>query len=165
MKIFVPYTWYNPDTYKCLQRYEYTPVRMIKDTDYYAYFKQRWAEGDSFINCEHDTVFWDGAIESLEQCPEGWCAFATDENVDFRRSSLPPLALAKFSDSFIQQYPDIWDNPDWAEWPGVPMWQILDAWLHRHAGQRGVRCHQHFPSVINANPVKNVVEILSTEGA
>ena len=73
MKVFVPYTEIQPETKECLAPYDYVPVKMVDDGDYLRYFQQRWAEGKSFINIEHDAVFARGAIEELEQCPKEWC--------------------------------------------------------------------------------------------
>jgi hypothetical protein len=156
MKVFVPYTALNPLTIICLAFYDHECIEMVDDDSYCGYFQQRWKDGESFINCEHDTVFWLGAIESLERCPEPWCAFDTQDFGAFKRGKMPPLALAKFSAPFIKKYPDVWDEmADTVSYPGVvqagcaPSWMWCDAFLHGYMANEKVRCHQHFPPVLN----------------
>ena len=152
----MPYTEIIPTTRMILSPYIYKAVLMTGPDSYQEYFQKRWLEGESFINCEHDTVFFPGAIEELEKCPRPWCAFHTSINGDFMRGQMAPLALAKFSAELIEEYPDIWtemtevakekNNP-------TPKWMWCDAWLQKCIKQR---CHQHYPPVLNAKP--NIVQ-------
>ena len=177
MKIFVPCTRIIPDTLKCLKPYDYTPVKMVEETDYPRYFQKRWAEGESFITIEHDTIFGPGAIEELINCPEEFCGYATggydaewdEENKKvkilpyrtrhFAEGTAPTLALIKFESSFIEKYPDLWDGlPERTDLK--PRWQWCDSWLHGYTNARGVICHQHYRQVINANPsYKTLLEL------
>ena len=166
--IFVPYTNIIPETLKCLEAYDYTPVKMVDETDYLRYFQQRWQEGESFITIEHDTVFELGAIEELENCTEEWCAFGVGGNEilwdqESKRATTKPfhekhfvdgnvatLALMKFGKKFIAAHPDIWDEMAASEWMDIPIWKWCDLWLDNYTQEN---CHQHYPRVINANPL------------
>ena len=177
MKVFVPFTEIQPETKGCLEPYEYSAVEMKEDTDYLHYFQQRWAEGESFINCEHDTIFEKGAIEELENCPEEWCAFGVWGNEimfdqethtakvkpfhekHFADGNVATLALMKFGQKFIADYPTIWDEMSTSKtWMDIPMWRWCDLWLDYYTGK--TTCHQHYPRVINANPLYPSVQEL-----
>ena len=112
MKIFVPYTVILPETQACLEPYEYIPVKMVGDDDYHNYFTERWQNGERFINCEHDTIFHNGAIEELEKCPEEWCAFGAlgqiQEKRNFVEGATATFALIKFESSFITKCKNVW---------------------------------------------------------
>ena len=172
MRLYIPYTEIQPATAACLGPYEHTPIKMINDDDYLRYFQTRWTEKESFINCEHDTVFWHGAIEELEQCPEKWCGFSVisqdvvwdQGNGTTNSSGLytkhfvdgvgAPLVLTKFDKDFIEEYPDVWDEMAVADvsWKDQPKWLWCDSWLDHYMRSKGVVCHQHYPVVKNANP-------------
>ena len=183
MKVFVPFTNIQTATLKCLARepYSYTPVKMVAENDYLTYFRRRWEEGNTFVNCEHDSLFHEGAIQQLVTCPEDWCAFATspgetivwekkNENtftiVDiikmekFIDGGIPPFALVKFGASFIEKHPDVWDGveaaeKEWWDMLRMPRWMYLDSWLEKLMHEEGIVCHQHFPDIINANPLRD----------
>jgi hypothetical protein len=180
MKIFIPYTSILPETLKCLEPYDYTPVKMVEENDYPHYFQKRWEEGESFITIEHDTVFEPGAIEELENCPEEWCAYSIGgydavwdkENAKvkilpysikhFVDGIAPTLALIKFESSFIKKYPDLWDGlPERTDLKQRWMW--CDGWLDGYTRSRDILCHQHYKNVINANPkYKTLLELEKT---
>ena len=180
MKVYVPYTEIQPATSECLEPYEYTAVKMIEETDYLSYFQQRWEEGESFLNIEHDTVFERGAIEELESCPEEWCAYCTGGNdavwdqekgkvkvLPFRIKHFvdgvpPTLALMKIERSFIKKHPDVWDG--FLESDRKPKWVWLDSWLDGYTRSRGILCHQHYRKVVNANPLYPPLEELEKTG-
>ena len=148
LPVFVPHTRLNPATRVFLAQAQATghDIRLVDVSDdphaYLKHMRDRWAEGAPFINIEHDIVPWPGALESLECCPQMWCAFGYDTLArDFLQ---PPLGLARFSAEFIYSLPDLWldDLP----------WQALDEHLYRYAQREGYLAHQHRPSVLNANP-------------
>jgi hypothetical protein len=142
-----------------LMHYDYEPVWITDSYSYLDYFKERWEEKESFLNCEHDSVFWFGAVEEIERCPEGWCSFGVSNEDSFKDGTTPTLALAKFSGEFIEKYSDVWDDSN-NPYPKstVPKWKLLDVWLHRY--MQGITCHQHYPPIVNANPVKTVVKVI-----
>ncbi len=153
---------------------------MVEDDDYRRYFVQRWGDGESFINCEHDTVFERGAIEELENCPEEWCAYSVGGNdavwdqekgkvkvLPFRIKHfvdgvIPTLALMKFESSFIKKYPDVWNGL--LESDREPKWVWCDSWLDGYTRPKGILCHQHYRKVVNANPLHPPLEELEKTG-
>jgi hypothetical protein len=142
--------------------YVFFKVKMKKNHDYIRYFQRRWNEKESFINCEHDTVFWPGAIEELKNCPEEWCAFgvihadnrgkALSLTTEFVDGGTPHLALAKFDESFIKKYPKLWDNM-------TGNWDECDKWLCDYTMKENQICHQHYPPIVNENPERQVVYV------
>jgi len=136
---------------------------MNGDDDYAHYFQERWRREESFINCEHDTIFHKDSIEQLVYCPEPWCAFAVDGNdvtiggkdpvlttlKPFNEGGLAPLCLMKFETPFILRFPNLWDEA-WL-YDDLPSWHHLDAYLYEYTKERSAVCHQHYPNVINAN--------------
>lgn len=121
----------------------------VDSEDGYARFLQaRWAEGRTWVNVEHDVVFWPGALRELWACPEPWCAFGYSENdcfADQSRTMFPYLGCAKLGASLIAATSGVW-----AQKAG---WLDCDGHLARTARDAGFDVHQHFPSVVNANPL------------
>jgi len=148
MRIFVPYTKIQPATKICLKPYDYTPIKLKGNYDYSQYFKDRWLERESFINVEHDSVLWPGAIESLENCISPWCAFdyRSDTNWDSEYDNglmhSYQLGCMKITPYLIDHTPGIWDEPI--------DWHHIDTHLFTQAN---MKCHQHFPGIVNANPM------------
>lgn len=124
--------------------YEYTPVKLTGVYDYWQYFVDRWQEGKTFINVEHDIAFWPGALEEIWDCPRDWCMYAYSCDHDFIINT-PYLGLVKFDKSFIEPTKDQWQDTN-------KNWQVLDQELNRFARACGFTPHQHYPAVINANP-------------
>ena len=147
LPVFVPHTKINEATRNFLAQSQVLgrSIQLVDvgsdSLDYINYMRDRWREGHSFINIEHDVVPWPGALESLEDCSQEWCSFAYDTAAkDFL---LAPLGLAKLSFGLIQALPGVWE--------GDLPWHELDAHLYRYATDRGHTAHQHRPSVLNAN--------------
>lgn len=141
--IFVPYTQIQPATTACLEGYAYIPVEMVDEFAYGRYFQQRWSVGKPFINCEHDTVFWDGALEQLWDCHEPLCIFGHRPDEDLNVVGAI-LGLVKFSENLIRQIPTMWEKD--------LTWLRCDANVSWHIKQAGIKIHQHYPHVTNANP-------------
>lgn len=122
---------------------------------YNAYLAGRWRVGQAFVNMEHDIVPWPGAITALWQCPEPWCAYGYLPSLDMTGNSL--FGLVKFSAELIEQLPRAWDDMR-TSYDTDPLignytrWSTCDMWFSRYALDRGAACHQHYPSVFNANP-------------
>lgn len=149
--IYVPYSKLQPATLISLIGYDYEPVKVTGKYGYSKYFKQRWAEGQTFINIEHDCVPWPGAIEAIEQCEQDWCVYNyslpvhRQQNLGIVEAGGIPLGCIKISAHLIAETKDCWDKPiDWS---------YCDGHLADYLRARGFRPHQHFPSIVNANPV------------
>ncbi len=142
--IYVPYTYIQPATRIALNDYEYTPVLCDDEYGYVRYFRQRWADKETFINCEHDTVFWPGAIELLLECPKPWCAYGWSTQDRFVNAVSVYLSLTKISWAMIRLLPGIWNKDI--------HWEYLDTHLTKCAREKGLEIHQHYPPIVNANP-------------
>ena len=139
MRLFVPHTKIQPATRIALRSLSYVAYPV---TDYVAYWRERWVEGQTFISVEPDVVPWPGALEALDACPEPWCAYAYAPNEVWSEGGFPYLGCVKFSAAFIAATPHIWD--------GASDWRTLDLHL---ADRAPLPVHQHFPPVVNANPI------------
>jgi len=144
----VPYTEIQPATRISLRGYEYESVKLKGKYDYSKYFKQRWEEGDSFINVEHDSVLWPGAIESLENCISPWCAFDYSSTTNWAQGREQgimhsyQMGCMKITPYLIDHTEGIWDKP--------VDWYHCDTHLF---GSTDLKCHQHYPGIVNANPM------------
>ncbi len=150
MKIFLPYSKLQTATLIALIGYDFAPVELKGEYAYGEYFKARWAEGQSFINLEHDCVPWPGAIEAIEDCERDWCLYNyslpihREQNLEIVEGGMP-LGLVKFSAELIIRTKGAWDEPiDWSN---------CDNRLTKACKEAGFTPHQHYPSIVNANPV------------
>lgn len=143
-KIFLIYTKIFPATLISLIGYNYTPYYTNPNDDYsvHKFFVERWKEKETFIVIEHDVVIWPGAIEGIWNCTGDVCLH--DRHLPIHRKRLltneAPLACIKISRKFIEDNPNLWDEPR--------VWNECDIRIV----ESGVTLHQHFPSVVNANP-------------
>jgi hypothetical protein len=144
IRIYLPYTKVFPATLISLIGYNYTPVFTDPNDDYslHKFFVNRWAEKETFIIVEHDVVVWPGAIEAIWNCESDLCLY--DRHLPIHRKRVltteAPLACMKISKKFIEDHPNLWDKPI--------VWNETDIEIVK----TGVNLHQHFPSVVNANP-------------
>src|ERR1700752_1918127 len=109
MRIFCPFTDVHNATLTALSKYFWTELLFVDCSQEWAfpnYFRQRWNEGETFINIEHDVVPWLGAVEELWDCPHDWCYFDYHSMPGKCECEPPPIGLVKFSETFIQQVPD-----------------------------------------------------------
>lgn len=123
---------------------------------YVDYLDKAWALGDSFINMEHDIVPWPGAIQSLLHCRNEWCFFGYLPDLDFISSGASVFGLTKFESSFIARCPDVWQcwRDECIQTKREKPWLGVDVHMGRYAREHGLwPPHQHFPSVLNANPL------------
>lgn len=152
MLVFVPFTKIQPGTQIALIGTEYTPVRIEGDFGYSSYFKDRWNEAETFINIEHDVIVYPGAISALLSCPEHWCAYDYSSTSNWAAEGSMGilhsvhLGCMKISKEFIEKTKGIWDKP--------VDWHLCDVHLFDEATKAGIKPHQHFPGVVNANPVR-----------
>ena len=104
MRIFIPFSELRAATF--LSAPEAILVPTTGDFGYSEYMQQRWDEGLTFINIEHDIVPSREILESIWNCPEPLCVTAYEGD--------PPqvsyLACAKISDKFIRHRPIDWTN-------------------------------------------------------
>lgn len=145
MRVFIPYTKLQEATLISLIGEEYTPVKVEGTYGYSNYFKSRWTEGETFINLEHDVVVYPGALQALWDCPRAWCAYNYHlpihqlENLEDENTNVP-TGCVKISKEMIDKLPNYWDTPiEWSK-------------CDQHLSKCGLQVHQHFPSVVNANP-------------
>lgn len=169
MRIFCPYTDVQNATLTALSKYFWTELIFVDvhgDWSYLNYFKQRWLEGETFINIEHDVVPWLGAIEEIWNCPHDWCCFTYYCMPGEPHPPPTPIGLVKFSEAFIKQIPDVWKihKDTYYEWAhkldpdGVTCtWNFLDYFVYEYAKDRGISPHEHWPSVVNAKPMHGSV--------
>ena len=145
MKIYVPYTNLLQATQIALVEYDYIPVD-LKDQAYSDFLRERWAEGESFINIEHDIVPWPGAIEEIAECPEPWCGYAyhTGPSLDPHPYWHPMLGCVKLGAELIRRTAGMWDEHI--------MFFLCDSTLAERGYAARLSPHRHFPGVVNANP-------------
>jgi hypothetical protein len=153
--IFVPYANLHPYTKLALDGYGWIGVDVsLLDTDYPDYFAQRWTEGKTFINIEHDVSFPAGLLEEISECPEPWCGVgyspggcgtAPQDLVTQRGAA---LGVVKFSAEFITGTADLWTR----EWTTSRHWAHCDGWINDAANEAGFVPHQHWPDVVNCRP-------------
>ena len=165
MRVYVPFTNLQLATQVVLTGYDHQLIKMTADDCYPKYLQTRWREREPFINCEHDVVFWHGALEQLERCDKPWCAFGMlGEPKPFYNGPAPTLCLARFTTDFIDMYPAMWidflKEPDVEGWP---KWRYCDNWLMNYVDARGgERCHQHHPPITNSPIIQKSVQIGGT---
>ena len=145
MSIYVAYTVLSLPTIESLKGYEFTMVPVHgSDAAYTEHLADRWRQGHTFINVEHDVVVPEGAIEALLACERPWCYhFYANHEGDF-----PFFGLVKFGAELIRDLPRVWDSMLAAEPSGhQPRWQICDTWLNMYPGRP--EPHRHEPPAYN----------------
>lgn len=160
MKIYVPYTRLGEAT-RCFLKSPHTapvPVVMVdvscSEWAYNDYLIEVWAEGEDFINFEHDIVPWPGAIQELLDCPKPWCFFGYQDQVkDLVANSAAMFGLVRFRSLIIKALPQVWTErkaQGTQQWPVG--WRGMDIHFFHYAMARQWYPHQHHPSIMNANP-------------
>lgn len=144
IKVYIPFTKAQDAT--IISTWDYDPIKVdTSKTGYSQYFKDRWNDRETFINIEQDVVIWDGAIESLINCSQPWCLYDyKSEPWDYNMLRSVHLGCTKITSSLIEKTKEIWDDEI--------EWDKCDIHLFREAREAGIRPHQHFPAVTNANP-------------
>jgi hypothetical protein len=150
MNIFVPCTNVQDITLFCLRDYEYKLSILGDGEEYYNYFKERWLDGKTLINVEQDIAFWPGALEALWNCPANWCGYGYSiTGVPAHPNAWPPLGLVKFSENFIAETKNLWNEVESKDWrdmdSGIAKW--VD---NTNGGVLGF--HEHSPGVVNFHP-------------
>jgi hypothetical protein len=103
--------------------------------DYRRYFIDRWNEGATFINVEHDVAPTRAQLEDLWRCPRPWCGFC------YGAVEAPYLGCAKITAEFIAANRGLWTDHEatYDYW-----WGSLDAHIARTAN---LTFHLHQPPV------------------
>lgn len=121
MNVFVPFTKLRSDTYEAVPFAKFIPLqRGNESTSYAEYFKERWKEGESFINVEHDVVPSIPVLESLWHCQSPICV--TGYVYEYMEVPAPEITYGgciKISRQFILDHPDLWHEP-------LPTWSGCD---------------------------------------
>lgn len=148
--IYIPYIRLERATLISLIGYDYKPVYAPGDYEYGGYFKTRWEEGKTFINLEQDIVAYPGAIKAIWDCPREWCVYDFHLPSHWARSLENekvglPIGCMKISSEVISKTKGIWDKP--------VMFNVCDLHLTKSLIEAGLQVHQHYPGVVNANPV------------
>lgn len=149
MKIVIPYTEILDVTRISLRGHKYDMVEMEGEYGYSQFFKKCWEKGEDFINVEHDSVVWPGAVQQLIDCPHPWCAydFSSKSNWEVENSQgilhSIPLACMKFTKEFMEKIPHAWDEE--------VNWRECDVHLFKKASEAGLKIHQHYPGIVNGN--------------
>jgi hypothetical protein len=152
--IFVPFTEVHPYTALALKGYDWTGVKMVDDGSYPDYFVERWAEGKTFINIEHDISFPSGLLEEIWECPEPWCSVGYSPGGtgsaphDLAAQRGAPLGIVKFSAEFIAATPTMFQPP----YLPKKHWGHCDGWVNDGGNAAGFVPHQHWPDVVNCRP-------------
>lgn len=145
MNIFIPFTKISDATLISLRGYNYIPIKVKGKYGYCKFFRERWDDGEDFINIEHDCVIWPGAIEDLKACPKIWCGYDYSSITDWEspRINSVPLGCVKITQDFIKRLPNIWNLK--------VGWYECDTYLFNLAKNVNIQIHQHFPGIVNAN--------------
>jgi hypothetical protein len=111
MRIFCPFTHLRSETYVALKDYPVTFLPLIDHaSDYWRHFHERWKEGETFINVEHDVVPLVGVLQELWDCPEPYCisGYTYPYHSDPPRQDMAHLGCAKLSRELIASCPEIY---------------------------------------------------------
>jgi hypothetical protein len=110
VNIFVPFTHLRAPTYLALKDIA-TLVPLTGDQAYSRYLMERWAEGKTFINVEHDVVPTVAQLEEIWNCSLPWCGYGYREGVE---DTTAYLGCVKISAEFIAAHPNVWVLRSWA---------------------------------------------------
>ncbi len=133
MRIFVPFTSLKSETYAALPQGMLIPI-VDKEHGYARYFRDRWREGETFINVEHDVVPTENMLKELWYCEKSLCV----TNLGGKGVSL--LGCVKISREFIQAHPGIFDHyPEYNSCDGCIAKCVTGNLYHEH----GVVEHLH----------------------
>ncbi len=113
------------------------------EESYFEMFERLWAEGETFINVEHDVLPAAGLLEEMDACTEEWCvgAYANGTAAVQRWH----LGCMKFGSQLIRRHPQV---IEWTAESGQRDWGALDGRLIGAMGRVGqVAPHQHPGSI------------------
>jgi hypothetical protein len=121
MQVFVPFTTLREETRRALPDAEFVP--MVDDYAYGRYFQQRWKEGRTFINVEHDVVPTMEVLQDMWRCAERLCSTRCANVLQPHNGTVPvypaSLGCSKISAEFIRAHSGIDWNIPWSKCDGV----------------------------------------------
>lgn len=128
---------------------------MLGAESYFHLIAGLWARAeDSFVLVEHDIEVHPGALESLERCPEGWCAFSYEVYAgDLAAAYGGPFGLGctRFRRELLEAYPHA--VAEAGEMDIHPLhkprsYAVMDSTLTQVLrGPHRLQVHQHHPNV------------------
>lgn len=160
--LYIPYTQLREATAVFLHQVRaYEPGYRVNCVDlssgngwgYLNHLQQCWEAGETFLNLEHDVVPWPGALDSLTGCDRPWCFFHYLPGIDEMANRTAVFGLVKFDASLIAALPEVWQDMRVVYAKRPQPWRYCDVFFFDYATERGFRPHQHYPPVVNANPV------------
>ena len=135
------YTWLRPETKAALPP-DATIVDVSGEGDRYFWLLEAlWHRGQGVLTVEHDIVPYEGAIESLQECSEPWCAVPYQVGINVGTW----LGLTKFSPEIMAAVPDAFDHMERTEF------NAIDGQLLPYLWSKGFRCHVHWPAAVHLN--------------
>lgn len=109
MNVFVPFTKLRSETFSAVPTATFIPL-LDKEMGYGQYFRDRWREGKTFINVEHDVVPDNRILELLWDCDQPFC-FAGYVYPGQTKFDTSYLGCAKISEQLIKENPNLFDDP------------------------------------------------------
>lgn len=117
VNIFIPFTKLEARTLLAFKGKRCQVVPIVGEFGYAEYFKERWQEGRSFINVEHDIVpDWE-LVTELMACPQSICL--TKCLLDQSWLHHWHLGCVKISDRFIAEHPIDWGKQRYTDCDGT----------------------------------------------
>ena len=137
MRIFIPFTKLRCETYLACPGAVLVPLRN-HELDYALYWQERWREGESFINVEHDVVPRPSTLQEMWDCPEDYCLLQYAYPWEGSPIDHSPIGCAKFSSNFIAGHQILFlQGQHWHD----PQHQIIGASLNKY--------HLHHPPALH----------------
>jgi hypothetical protein len=109
IRIFVPFTSLRAQTFAALPNGIFVPL-LDKFYGYGEYFRQRWEEGEQFINVEQDVVPRMDILQEMWNCSEPLCVAGYCSSIP-EATGISHIGCAKISKSLILKSPGIFDTP------------------------------------------------------
>lgn len=146
MRVLIPHHESAPKVWTQMWARHWCPDAVkVHTPGHYRYAEQIrewWNEREPFIVVEHDIVPWPGAVESLADCSEPWCAFSYGPHEAFIRYGSVPMGMFKVVPKELGT-PPLSDDP--------VHWSAIDSVVAQKLFERGHMVHQHWPAVANLN--------------
>ncbi len=144
MKIIVPHTatGLKEEVRDALRSLPAVFFLLEGDSAYHDLIASLWASREDFVVVEQDIVPGPADVQSLIDCPHGWCAFCYD---------YPPfglyagLGLARFRAEVMKELPQAmtWCSLESDESHPRRHFCRVDGYLKRYLQERGIRQHVH----------------------